>query len=146
VNDFRKIVGIETYTPTDNVSELTARTNDEGWPEVFRPWLVTSHLSARDMLFILSVGGGNLERAVSVNLIRAMELARDRGAKVAAIVGRADGYAATHSDACIVVPNASPERVTPHSEGFQSILLHLIVSHPQLKQQQTKWESLCPKP
>src|SRR5690242_11503857 len=139
VNDFRKIVGIEAYTPTDNVSELTARTNDEGWEGIFEGWLKVSHLRQQDLVFILSVGGGDLERNVSPNLVRALQYARAVGARIIGIVGRAVGYTAQVADACVVVPVINPENVTPHSEAFQAVVWHLMVSHPRLKAAQTKW-------
>jgi D-sedoheptulose 7-phosphate isomerase len=141
VNDFRKIVGIEVYAPTDNVSELTARTNDEGWETVFVEWLKTSRLKPTDALFIFSVGGGNLEKNVSPNLVRALEYAKKVGAKVLGVVGRDGGYTAKVGDAVAIVPMVNPEAVTPHSEAFQAVIWHLLVSHPRLKIQQTKWES-----
>lgn len=142
VNDFRKIVGIEAYAPTDNVAELTARTNDEGWPSVFVGWLQISHLKATDMLFVLSVGGGNLEKNVSPNLVTALQFAKQVGAKVVGIVGRDGGYTAQVADACVIVPTVNPETITPHSEAFQAVIWHLLVSHPDLKHAATKWESL----
>jgi D-sedoheptulose 7-phosphate isomerase len=142
VNDFRKIVGIEAYAPTDNVSELTARTNDEGWTTVFEAWLRVSHLSDRDALLIFSVGGGNREKGVSPNLVSALEYAKEIGARVLGIVGRDGGYTAKVADACFIVPTVNPEHVTPHSEAFQSVIWHGLVSHPKLKQQETKWESV----
>ncbi|HXH91921.1 MAG TPA: SIS domain-containing protein [Thermoanaerobaculia bacterium] len=141
VNDFRKIVGIESYAPTDNVSELTARTNDEGWETVFVEWLKTSRLSSNDMLFIFSVGGGNLEKNISPNLVRALQYAQTVGAKVTGVVGRDGGYTAKVADVCVIVPTVNPENVTPHSEAFQAVIWHLLVSHPALKARQTKWES-----
>jgi len=141
VNDFRKIVGIESYAPTDNVSELTARTNDEGWATVFVEWLKVSRLSAKDAVFVFSVGGGNLEKNISPNLVVALQYAKAVGAKVAGIVGRDGGYTAKVADACVIVPTVNPETVTPHSEAFQAIVWHLLVSHPKLKANQTKWES-----
>lgn len=141
VNDFRKIVGIESYAPTDNVSELTARTNDEGWETVFVEWLKTSHLSKNDMVFIFSVGGGNLEKNVSPNLVRALQYAKQVGAQVVGIVGRDGGYTAKVADSCVIVPTVNPETITPHSEAFQAVIWHLLVSHPALKAKQTKWES-----
>jgi D-sedoheptulose 7-phosphate isomerase len=141
VNDFRKIVGIESYAPTDNVSELTARTNDEGWATVFVEWLKTSKLSARDALFIFSVGGGNLEKNISPNLVMALQHAKAVGAKVTGVVGRDGGYTARVADACVIVPTVNPETITPHSEAFQAVIWHLLVSHPKLKANQTKWES-----
>ena len=141
VNDFRKIVGIESYAPTDNVSELTARTNDEGWETVFVEWLKTSRLSKNDMLFIFSVGGGNLDKNISPNLVRALQYAKTVGAEVVGVVGRDGGYTAKVADACVIVPTVNPETITPHSEAFQAVIWHLLVSHPILKQKQTKWES-----
>jgi D-sedoheptulose 7-phosphate isomerase len=142
VNDFRKIVGLECYAPTDNVAELTARTNDEGWGSVFAEWLKISRLSARDALFILSVGGGDAERNISPNLVRAMQLARDLGAKVTGVVGRDGGFTARVADACVIVPTVNAETITPHVEAFQALLWHLLVSHPLLKENQTKWEAV----
>jgi len=141
VNDFRKIVGIESYAPTDNVSELTARTNDEGWASVFVEWLKVSKLQAKDVLFIFSVGGGNLEKNISPNLVEAIKLAKSIGAKVTGVVGRDGGYTAQAADACVIVPTVNPETITPHSEAFQAVVWHLLVSHPKLKVNQTKWES-----
>ncbi len=142
VNDFRKIVGIESYTPTDNVSELTARTNDEGWDTIFSEWLKTSRLNRNDAIFILSVGGGNIEKNISPNLVKALKLAKETGAKIIGIVGRDGGYTAKVADVVVIVPIINPENITPHSEAFQSVILHLIVSHPLLKTKQTKWESV----
>jgi D-sedoheptulose 7-phosphate isomerase len=142
VNDFRKIAGIEAYAPTDNVSELTARTNDEGWAGVFESWLRTSRLRADDCVLVFSVGGGDLEKNVSPNLVLALRYARSVGAGIAAIVGRDGGYAAQVADACVIVPTVNPVHVTPHTEAFQSVVWHLVVSHPALKQAQTKWESV----
>ncbi len=144
VNDFRKIAGIESYAPTDNVSELTARTNDEGWASVFVEWLRTSRLGPRDAVFVLSVGGGDLERNVSPNLVLAVQHARSVGARVTGIVGRDGGFTAKAADACVVVPTVNLETVTPHTEAFQAVVLHLLVSHPGLKARQTKWESTAP--
>ena len=141
VNDFRKIVGMEAYTPTDNVSELTARTNDEGWETVFVEWLKISRLNEKDAVFVLSVGGGNLEKNVSPNLVRALQYAKEVGAMITGIVGRDGGYTATVADVCVIVPTVNPETVTPHSEAFQAVVWHLLVSHPKLKSNQTKWES-----
>jgi D-sedoheptulose 7-phosphate isomerase len=141
VNDFRKIVGIESYAPTDNVSELTARTNDEGWATVFVEWLKVSKLQPKDALFIFSVGGGNLEKNISPNLVEAIKLAKSVGAKVTGVVGRDGGYTAQAADACVIVPTVNPETITPHSEAFQAVVWHLLVSHPKLKANQTKWES-----
>ena len=139
VNDFRKLAGIETYAPTDNIAELTARTNDEGWQTVFSGWLRVSKLSNKDCLFILSVGGGNKERNVSANLIEAIDLAKEVGARVTGIVGRDGGYTAKNADVCLVVPTVNAEMVTPHSESFQTVIWHLLVSHPKLKSNPTKW-------
>lgn len=141
VNDFRKIVGIESYAPTDNVSELTARTNDEGWATVFVEWLKISKLQTKDVLFIFSVGGGNLEKNISPNLVEAIKFAKSIGAKVTGVVGRDGGYTAQVADACVIVPTVNPETITPHSEAFQAVVWHLLVSHPKLKANQTKWES-----
>lgn len=141
VNDFRKICGIEAYAPTDNVSELTARTNDEGWASVFVEWLKVSRLTARDAVFVFSVGGGNLEKNISPNLVSALKHAKSVGASVLGVVGRDGGYTATVADACVVVPTVNPDNVTPHTEAFQAVVWHLLVSHPALKIQATKWES-----
>ncbi len=141
VNDFRKIVGIESYAPTDNVSELTARTNDEGWATIFVEWLKVSRLTSRDMIFIFSVGGGSLEKNVSPNLVEALKFAKQVGAKVVGVVGRDGGYTAQVADACIIIPTVNAETVTPHSEAMQAVVWHLLVSHPKLKTYQTKWES-----
>jgi len=146
VNDFRKIAGIEVYAPTDNVSELTARTNDDGWASIFVGWLRGSRLNAKDCLFILSVGGGNLEKNVSPNLVSAIQLAKEVGARVIGIVGKDGGYTAKQADACVIVPTVNPNNVTPHSEAFQAVIWHLFVSHPDLKINQTKWESVAAKP
>src|SRR5258707_1139722 len=139
VNDFRKICGFECYAPTDNVSELTARTNDEGWATVFSEWLKGSRLAAKDALLILSVGGGNLEKNVSPNLVFAIQLARQVGASVLGIVGRDGGYTGREATACVIIPTVNPEHVTPHSEAFQAVVWHLFVSHPKLKVNRTKW-------
>ncbi|MCX6979743.1 MAG: SIS domain-containing protein [Verrucomicrobia bacterium] len=141
VNDFRKICGFEAYAPTDNVSELTARTNDEGWSTVFSEWLRGSRLREEDALLILSVGGGNLEKNVSPNLVEALKLAKERGATVIGIVGKDGGYTAQVADAAIIVPTVNPATITPHSEAFQAVVWHLFVSHPALKVRETKWES-----
>lgn len=141
VNDFRKIAGIESYAPTDNVSELTARTNDEGWATVFVEWLKTSRLSAKDAVFVFSVGGGDLEKNISPNLVEALKYAKSVGAKVTGVVGRDGGYTAQVADACVIVPTVNSENITPHSEAFQAVVWHLLVSHPKLKAHQTKWES-----
>ena len=142
VNDFRKIVGIESYAPTDNVSELTARTNDEGWDTVFVEWLRTSRLGDKDAVFVFSVGGGNLEKNVSPNLVRALQFAREVGAGITGVVGRDGGFTATVADVCVIVPTVNPETITPHSEAFQAVIWHLLVSHPVLKTHDTKWESI----
>jgi len=141
VNDFRKIAGIEAYAPTDNVSELTARTNDEGWATVFEAWLKTSKLQARDAVLVFSVGGGDLERNVSPNLVAALQLAKSTGAKILGIVGRDGGYTAKVADVCIVIPTVNPAHVTPHTEAFQAVVWHLLVTHPAVKIAQTKWEA-----
>jgi D-sedoheptulose 7-phosphate isomerase len=142
VNDFRKLCGIESYTPTDNVSELTARTNDEGWETSFEAWLRTSRLSAQDCLLVFSVGGGSREHNVSMNLVRAIELAGEVGAGVVAIVGKPDGTAAREADVAIVVPSPA-ERLTPHAESFQAVIWHLLVTHPALATSAGKWESIA---
>jgi D-sedoheptulose 7-phosphate isomerase len=142
VNDFRKIVGIETYAPTDNVSELTARTNDEGWASVFKAWLEGSHLNSKDTIMVFSVGGGSLENNISPNLVLALQLAKDIGAKIVGVVGRDGGYTAQVANACVVIPTVNPEHITPHTEAFHSVVHHLLVSHPRLKAKQTKWESV----
>jgi D-sedoheptulose 7-phosphate isomerase len=144
VNDFRKIVGIEAYAPTDNVSELTARTNDEGWHTIFREWLATSRLGANDAVFVFSVGGGSLEENVSPNLVGALQLAREVGARIFGVVGRDGGHTARVGDVVVVVPTVNPDNVTPHSEAFQAVVWHLLVSHPALKARQTKWEAIAP--
>jgi D-sedoheptulose 7-phosphate isomerase len=141
VNDFRKICGIEAYAPTDNVAELTARTNDEGWPSVFVEWLKVSKLRADDAVLVFSVGGGDAERNVSPNLVSALQHAKSVGAKIAGIVGRDGGYTARVADACVIVPTVNAQSVTPHTEAFQAVIWHLLVSHPKLKVAQTKWES-----
>jgi D-sedoheptulose 7-phosphate isomerase len=145
VNDFRKIVGIEAYAPTDNVSELTARTNDEGWATIFAEWLKVSKLKSKDALFIFSVGGGNLEKNISPNLVEAIKYAKSVGAKVTGVVGRDGGYTAQAADTCCIIPTVNSETVTPHSEAFQAVVWHLLVSHPKLKAHQTKWESTARK-
>ena len=141
VNDFRKICGFEAYAPTDNVSELTARTNDEGWATIFAEWLKGSRLNANDGLLIFSVGGGNLEKNVSPNLVSAIQVAKKAGAAIIGIVGRDGGYTAKEATACVIVPTVNPTHVTPHSEAFQAVIWHVFVSHPKLKVAQTKWES-----
>jgi D-sedoheptulose 7-phosphate isomerase len=145
VNDFRKIVEIESYAPTDNVSELTARTNDDGWPTIFVPWLKLSKLNSKDVIFIFSVGGGNLEKNISSNLVNALKLAKNVGAKITGIVGRDGGYTAQVADTCVIIPTVNSETITPHSEAFQAVVWHLLVSHPKLKENQTKWESVVKK-
>ena len=142
VNDFRKICGLECYAPTDNVSELTARTNDEGWATIFAEWLKGSHLSKKDGVLVLSVGGGNLEKNVSPNLVAALQLAKSVGSSILGIVGKDGGFTAKVADACVVVPTVNDARITPHAEAFQGVVWHLLVSHPALKQFQTKWESV----
>jgi D-sedoheptulose 7-phosphate isomerase len=142
VNDFRKIAGIEAYAPTDNVSELTARTNDEGWATVFVAWLKVSRLSPADAIFVFSVGGGDLQKNVSPNLVLALQHAKAVGATILGVVGRDGGYTATVADACIVVPTVNAETVTPHTEAFQAVLWHLLVSHPKIKTNETKWETV----
>ncbi len=142
VNDFRKIAGLECYAPTDNVAELTARLNDDGWAGVFSDWLRGSRLNAKDALLILSVGGGDLEKNVSPNLVTALQLAKQVGARIVGLVGRDGGYTARVADACVIVPTVNAGNVTPHSEAFQAVLWHLFVSHPDLKVNPTKWESL----
>ena len=141
VNDFRKICGIEAYAPTDNVSELTARTNDEGWASVFIEWLKVSRLTSNDAVLVFSVGGGNVEKNVSPNLVAALQYAKQVGAKICGVVGRDGGYTATVADACVIVPTVNPQNVTPHTEAFQAVVWHLLVSHPKLKAAETKWES-----
>jgi D-sedoheptulose 7-phosphate isomerase len=141
VNDFRKIAGLECYAPTDNVSELTARTNDEGWASVFVEWLRGSRLNEKDAVMVFSVGGGNVEKNVSPNLVAALQYAKEAKASVLGIVGRDGGYTASVADAVCIVPTVNPQTVTPHSEAFQAVIWHLLVSHPKLKVQQTKWES-----
>lgn len=142
VNDFRKIAGFETYAPTDNVSELTARTNDEGWATIFEGWLRVSRLNSRDGLLVFSVGGGSLEKQVSPNLVTALQYARSIGAKVMGIVGRDGGYTAKVADVYVAIPIVNPSHITPHSEAFQAVIWHLLVSHPVLKANQTRWESI----
>jgi len=141
VNDFRKIAGIESYAPTDNVSELTARTNDEGWATIFVEWLKTSRLGKNDAVFVMSVGGGSLEKNISPNLVSALQHAKSVGAKILGILGRDGGYTAKVADACCIVPTVNPETITPHAESFQAVIWHLLVSHPKLKVNATKWES-----
>ncbi len=142
VNDFRKLAGIESYTPVDNVPELTARTNDEGWHTVFANWLRVSSLNSKDAIMVFSVGGGNVEKNVSANIVEALKLARGVDAKILGIVGRDGGYTKEVAHACVVVPVVNPETVTPHTEGFQAVIWHLIVSHPKFRVNEGKWESL----
>jgi len=142
VNDFRKIAGMEAYAPTDNVSELTARTNDEGWATVFESWLRGSRLRKEDAVLVFSVGGGNLEKNVSPNLVKALQYAKSVGARILGIVGRDGGYTAQAADACVIVPTVNPAHTTPHAEAFQAVVWHLLVSHPDVKQAETKWESV----
>jgi len=144
VNDFRKIAGMECYAPTDNVSELTARINDDGWETSYRNWLQGSRLRAQDAVFIFSVGGGDAERGVSANLVSALQYAKQVGAKICGVVGRNGGYTAKVADACVVVPVVNPETITPHTESFQAVLWHLLVSHPKMKAAEMKWESMAP--
>jgi D-sedoheptulose 7-phosphate isomerase len=141
VNDFRKIVGIESYAPTDNVSELTARTNDDGWASIFVEWLKTSKLCAQDLVFVLSVGGGSLSKNISPNLVTALQYAGEIGTKIVGIIGRDGGYTAQVADVCVIIPTVNNETITPHSEAFQAVIWHLLVSHPKLKLNQTKWVS-----
>ncbi len=142
VNDFRKIVEIESYAPTDNVSELTARTNDEGWSTIFEPWLKLSKLCSKDLVFIFSVGGGNIEKNISPNIVSALKYAQEVKAKITGVIGRDGGYTAKVANACIIIPTVNDENITPHAEAFQSVIWHLLVSHPKLKSNQTKWESI----
>lgn len=142
VNDFRKLVGIEAYAITDNVSELTARTNDEGWQSVFVEWLKVSRLASDDMVFVLSVGGGDLEKNISPNIVVALQYAKAAGASVVGIVGRDGGYTAQVADACVIIPTVNPATITAHTEAFQAVVLHLLVSHPLLKAAPTKWETV----
>jgi D-sedoheptulose 7-phosphate isomerase len=142
VNDFRKICGLEAYSPADNVAELTARTNDDGWPSVFAQWLIGSRLRRGDAVFVLSVGGGDREKNISVNIVKALELAREVGARVLGVVGRDGGYTARVADACVVIPPIDPETITPLVEAYHGVIWHLLVSHPRLKTAETKWESV----
>jgi D-sedoheptulose 7-phosphate isomerase len=141
VNDFRKIAGIECYAPTDNVSELTARINDDGWETCYANWLLGSHLCSRDAIFVFSVGGGDVQCRISMNLVASLDLARSLGAKILGVVGRDGGYTAQVADACLVIPAVAPATMTPHTEGFQAVVWHLIVSHPLLRAHEMKWES-----
>jgi D-sedoheptulose 7-phosphate isomerase len=142
VNDFRKIAGIESYAPTDNVSELTARTNDNGWHTIFADWLRTSRLNDKDAVFVFSVGGGNKEKNISVNIVEALEYARGVGATILGVVGRDGGFTAMVADACVIVPTVSPDTVTAHAESFQAVVWHMVVSHPRMKVAEMKWESV----
>jgi D-sedoheptulose 7-phosphate isomerase len=141
VNDFRKLAGIESYSPSDNVSELTARTNDEGWDTTYAAWLKVSRMSSKDMVFVFSVGGGDLGRNISPNIVRAVQYAKEVGAKVIGVLGRDGGYTASVADACVIVPTVNPEMVTPHTESFQAVVWHLLVSDPRLQMMSNKWES-----
>jgi len=141
VNDLRKITLIETYAPTDNVAELTARTNDEGWASCFAAWLKGSHITSKDVVFILSVGGGDAEKNISPNLVAALDVAKEVGAKIVGVVGRNGGYTAKVADACVIIPTVNPDHITPHTESFHSVVGHILVSHPRLKAMPTKWES-----
>lgn len=141
VNDFRKLAAMEAYAPTDNVSEITARTNDDGFHTVFANWLIGSHLGAKDAVMVFSVGGGNLEKNISPNIVEALKLAKSVGAKIVGVVGRDGGYTKQVADVCVVIPNVNPESVTPHTEAFQAVVWHLIVSHPKFQAQKGKWES-----
>lgn len=142
VNDFRKICGIEAYTPTDNVSELTARVNDDGWSTAYVNWLKISKLNKNDMILVFSVGGGNSEKNISLNIIKSLQLAKDVGAKICGVVGRDGGYTAQVADACVIIPSFNSKTVTPQTEGFQAVIWHLIVSHPKLQKFEMKWESV----
>src|SRR5579872_1411804 len=142
VNDFRKIAGIEAYAPTDNVSELTARTNDDGFQHIFSRWLETSHVRGDDVVFVFSVGGGNAEKNISANIVEALKLAKSAGAKVIGVVGRDGGYTATVADACVIIPTVNQETITPHTESFQAVVWHGLVTHPKLLAHATKWESV----
>jgi D-sedoheptulose 7-phosphate isomerase len=142
VNDFRKITGIECYAPTDNVSELTARINDDGWDTVFKEWLKTSRLNKRDCIMVLSVGGGDIQNNVSLNIVEAIDYAKETGSKIAGIVGKSGGYTIKNADACILIPVIDDNLITPFTESFHSVMCHMIVSHPRLKINQTKWESI----
>ena len=143
VNDFRKIAAFEAYAPTDNVSELTARINDEGWDTSFANWLKASRLGPRDCVLVFSVGGGDLIRKVSINLVRALEHAKSVGARIGAVVGRDGGFTATVADACVIIPTVSPDRITAHAEAFQAVIWHMLVAHPRLQAAPTRWESLA---
>ena len=145
VNDFRKIIGIESYAPTDNVSELTARTNDEGWSTIFSEWLKVSNLNPKDLIFVFSVGGGNIEKNISSNLVEALNYGKSIGCKLVGVVGRDGGYTTKVADACVIIPTVNEKTITPHTEAFQAVVWHLIVSHPKLKLNETKWESVSKK-
>ena len=142
VNDFRKICGIESYAPTDNVSELTARVNDDGWGTTYVNWLKISNLNKKDMIFVFSVGGGNAEKNISLNIVKSLQLAKKVGAKVCGVVGRDGGYTAQVADACVIIPSFNSDTITPQTEGFQAVVWHLIVSHPKLQKFEMKWESV----
>lgn len=144
VNDFRKLAGIESYSPSDNISELTARTNDEGWDTTYSAWMKVSRLSDKDMLFVFSVGGGDLERNISPNIVRAVQYAKEVGASVIGVLGRNGGYAASVADACVIIPTVNSDMVTPHTESFQALIWHLLVSDPRLQVMSNKWESNKP--
>ena len=145
VNDFRKIIGVESYAPTDNVSELTARTNDEGWSTIFSEWLKISNLNSKDLIFVFSVGGGNIEKNISPNLVEALKYGKSIGCKLVGVVGRDGGYTSKVADACVIIPTVNNTTITPHTEAFQAVVWHLIVSHPKLKLNETKWESVSKK-
>ena len=145
VNDFRKIIGIESYAPTDNVSELTARANDEGWDSIFSEWLKVSNLSSKDLIFIFSVGGGSIEKNISPNIVAALKYGKSVGYKLIGVVGRDGGYTSKVADVCLIIPTVNEKTITPHTEAFQAIIWHLIVSHPKLKLNETKWESVSKK-
>ncbi len=145
VNDFRKIIGVESHAPTDNVSELTARTNDEGWSTIFSEWLKISNLNSKDLIFVFSVGGGNIEKNISPNLVEALKYGKSIGCKLTGVVGRDGGYTVRVADACVIIPTVNEKTITPHTEAFQAVIWHLIVSHPKLKLNETKWESVSKK-
>ena len=145
VNDFRKIIGIESYAPTDNVSELTARTNDEGWSTIFSEWLKVSNLNPKDLIFVFSVGGGNIEKNISPNLVEALNYGKSIGCKLVGVVGRDGGYTTKVADACVIIPTVNEKTITPHTEAFQAVVWHLIVSHPKLKLNETNWGSVSKK-
>ena len=145
VNDFRKIIGVESYAPTDNVSELTARTNDEGWNTIFSEWLKVSNLNTKDLIFVFSVGGGNIEKNISPNLVEALKYGQSIGCKLIGVVGRDGGYTSKVADSCVIIATVNESTITPHTEAFQAVVWHLIVSHPKLKLNETKWESVSKK-